>query len=424
MSRWAWIGYSWRASRRLRWVVVGLVIFIVCVRAALPYAVERYVNHQLNKAEDYGGRIGGVHLQLWRGRYRINNIEIFKRNGAVHVPLFSAERMYLAIEWKELFHGSVVGQIIMTAPRVNFVSGPTEAQSQTGENEDWNAMLKSLFPFDINRLEITNGQIHFQNEYSKPPVDIYLNNLTSVTTNLTNSRKVKSDLPAGITAHATTIGGGKLDLTLQLRPMAHAPTYQMTAQLTNVDLPALNNFLRAYGKFDVDRGDFALFTSIASKNGNYDGYVKVFFNRLKVFAWEKERKKDALQIFWEAIVGSVAAVLKNHPKDSLATRVPIYGVYGDKQVGTWTAVATLLRNAFVRALVPDIDRKVTVADVQKRVQEKKKMMAPVKETKGAQELQAGTNAAFSAGASRAPQTNMTAAPQTNRSALPGVKPHD
>ena len=83
-------------------------------------------------------------------------------------------------------------------------------------------------------------------------------------------------------------------------------------------------------------GQFALYKSVASKDGNYDGYIKVFFDKLKVFAWEKERKKDALQIFWQAVVGTLTDVFKNHPKDSLATRIPISGTYQYHKIGTWT----------------------------------------------------------------------------------------
>ena len=376
--------------RRFKWVIIGVVLFLCAVRAVLPFAVERYVNHQLNKSKDYGGRVASIHMQLWRGRHRINYLKIYKRSGGVHVPLFSVDHLDLAIEWHELFHGSVVGQVLMERPRVNFVSGPTEAQSQSGKEEDWNAMLGSLFPFDLNRFEITNGQIHFQNEYSKPPVDIYLNELTSVATNLTNSRKVKGDLPAGVTAHATTLGGGGLDLGVQLNPMTKEPTYQVTAQLTNVDLTALNSFLRAYGKFDVARGEFALFTSVASKDGNYEGYVKLFFNHLDVFKWEKERQKSALGAFWDAIVGTVAVVLKNQNKDSLATRIPISGSYNNSKVGTWAAVATLIRNAFVRALVPKVDEKVTVKTVEQKKEEQDKMSTlPPPEKGGPQMIKPG-----------------------------------
>ena len=337
----------WRhVSRTTRWLVLSVVFLLVALRVLLPFAVERYVNRQLNDAHDYGGRIGSVHIQLWRGRYRINNLNIFKKSGGIHVPLFSADQLYLSIEWKELFHGSVVGQVIMERPTLNFVAGPTADQTQTGKEENWNTMLESLFPFDLNRLEVIHGQIHFQNEHSTPPVDISLNELSATATNLTNSRKVKGELPGGVTAHATTIGGGDLDFKLQLNPLANLPTYQLTAQLTNVNLVALNSFLRAYGKFDVEGGTFATYTSIAAKDGNYEGYVKVFFTKLDVFAWEKERKKNALEIFWQAIVGTLTTAFKNQSKDSLATQIPISGSYGHEKVGTWTAVATLMRHAF------------------------------------------------------------------------------
>jgi hypothetical protein len=214
-------------------------------------------------------------------------------------------------------------------------------------------------------------------------VDIYLNGLAVTATNLNNSRDIRTELPAGITARATTIGGGGLDLQIQLNPMQSAPTYQLTAQLTNVNLTALNDFLKAYGKFDVESGEFALYSSVASKDGNYDGYLKVFFNKLNVFAWEKERKKNALEIFWQAIVGTLTTAFKNHSTDSLATRVPISGSYKSEKVGVWTAVASLLRNAFIRALVPKVDEKVTVETVQQKADDKEKLIHSPPSEKGA-----------------------------------------
>jgi hypothetical protein len=369
-------------------VVVGVVVLLVVGRLLLPTFVERYVNRQLNRARDYGGQIGNVHLQLWRGQYTIDNIGIFKRSGEVHVPLFAADHVHLSIEWKELFHGAVVGQIRLDRPKINFVSGPTAAQSQTGKDEPWNAMLKSLFPFDLNRVEIMDGEIHFQNEYSKPPVDISLQHFAATATNLTNSREVKGELPAGALARGTTIGGGALDVHVQLDPMAAAPTFQATAQLSNVDLPALNDFLKAYGKFDVASGKFALYTSIASKDGSYDGYAKVFFENLHVFAWEKERGKNALEIFWQAIVGTLATAFKNQPHDYLATRIPISGTYGKEKVDTWAAVCSLLRNAFIKALVPKLDEKLTVDKVasSKETKEEKKTNPVVPYEKGGEVL--------------------------------------
>ena len=148
-----------------------------------------------------------------------------------------------------------------------------------------------------------------------------------------------------------------------MNPLIKMPTFEISVQLTNVDLVSLNDFLKAYGRFDVARGTFALFASFAAAQGKYDGYAKVFFDDLDVFEWEKERKKNALQIFWHAIVGTLSTVLRNQPKDQLATKIPISGSFEGNDVGIWTAAATLLRNAFIRALVPKLDNSVKLHEV-------------------------------------------------------------
>ena len=90
---------------RVRWVLLAIIIVLALVRLSLPFVVERYVNRQLNKSKDYSGRIGSVHIELWRGRYRINDVAIYKRTGGVEFPFSPPTKLYLSIEWKELFHG-------------------------------------------------------------------------------------------------------------------------------------------------------------------------------------------------------------------------------------------------------------------------------------------------------------------------------
>ena len=355
----------WRRASHISLWVFAFVILLILARIALPFVVESFVNHKLNEAKDYTGKIGDVDMKLWRGGYRIHKIQIDKKTGGVQSPLFSASEIDLSVQWRELFHGAVVGEVTLQQPQVNFVMGPTPQQTQNGQDERWDKMLQGLFPLKLNRVEIVNGEIHFQNPSATPPVDIYLRAISATATNLTNSRDLKQKLPSGLTARSSTLGGGQLSLQLQMNLLKPAPTYEMNCSLTNVNLVALNDFLRAYGKFDVERGTFALFTSVAAENGTYEGYFKVFFDNLDVFAWEKERKKNILEVFWQAIVGGVATVFKNHPKDQLATKVPISGSYTNSSVGIWMATGTLLQNAFIHALVPKLDQHVTVEQVEK-----------------------------------------------------------
>lgn len=351
-----------RPPRFVYWLA-GIVVFLVVIRLVLPYGLKNFVNHQLNQSKDYSGNIGDVTVHLWRGAYQVHDIHIFKSGGQIPVPFFSTRVLDLSLEWSELFHGAIVSKIAMLAPSLNFVSGPTKDQSQDGKDNDWGQILESLVPFKINQLSVANGQVHFQNLYSTPPVDIYLNDVSVLATNFTNARRLTEPLPAGITAHGKALGSGGLDFDIHVNPLAKTPAFELTGQLTNVDLVSLNDFLRAYGKFDVARGQFALFTSFAAKDGNYDGYCKVFFKDLKVFSWEKEKKKDALEIFWQAIVGTLATAFKNQPHDLLATKIPISGTLGTTDVHLWPTIATLLRNAFIKSLVPKLDQPVKLEQV-------------------------------------------------------------
>ncbi|HEV2318761.1 MAG TPA: DUF748 domain-containing protein [Verrucomicrobiae bacterium] len=347
----------------------ALIVLFIGLRVALPHLVKEYVNHELRKSSTYAGSVGDIEIQIWRGAYQIRNINIFKRNGKVDQPFFSSPFMDLSVQWRGLFHHRVVAKIYMQEPHVNFVKGPTAAQSQTGENTSWSQMLQNLTPFKLNELEIYNGEIHYKDDYSNPKVDLYISRLGASATNLSNAREQPLQLPAGIRAHGKTIGGGTLDFHLQFNPMAPAPLYQLQASLTNVNLPALNSFLRAYGKFDVARGQFAMFTSVAATNNAFQGYIKIFFDRLDVFQWAKEENehKSALKIFWDAVVGAVSTVFRNLPKDQLAVKVPISGVYTNSNIDLTTTLGSLLRNAFIRALIPKYDQQVTTTEVTQNV---------------------------------------------------------
>jgi hypothetical protein len=360
------LSQRWRkASRITRWVLGVVVVLLVLFRLALPFLIKSYVNRQLDKAPDYDGYVRTIDVHLWRGAYQIQDVAIFKTSGGVTAPLFAAKTVDLSIQWKELFHGAVAGEVVFDQPRINFVHGPTPEQSQSGTNANWDKTLESLFPFQLNRVEIKEGQVHFQNEHSTPPVDIFVDALFAVATNLNNTRDLRMELPAGLVAHGKTLGGGEVNVEIHLNPLAPTPTFEVDAQLTNVTLVALNDFLQAYGKFDVKRGTFGLYTSVAAKEGSYEGYFKVLFENLDIFDWEKDRKKNPLKGIWQAIVATLTTAFKNQPKDRLALKVPVSGSFTNTDVHVWTAVGTLLRNAFIQALVPRLDEKVKVEDVKK-----------------------------------------------------------
>jgi hypothetical protein len=413
-----------KGHHKFLYTVIIIVLALVGLRLALPTIIRHYVNKQLQKSKDYAGSVGNIGVSLWRGAYQINDINIFKRSGKVKEPFFSAPFMDLSVQWNALFHHRIVAKIYMEQPKLNFVKGPTPQQTQAGENTHWNQMLENITPFKLNELTIHNGQIHYKDTYSNPKVDIYFDKLGVSATNLSNIRNKKIELPAGIVANAKTIGNGSMYFHLQFNPTAPSPEYQLQASLTNVDLPALNNFLEAYGKFQVAHGEFAMFTSVAATNKAYDGYVKILFKHLDVFSWREAHTESILQMFWEAVVGTVTTLLKNQPHDQLATKVPISGVYTNSSVDLMTTIGTLLKNAFIRALLPKFDQKVTVGEVAKKVKtgeipNANANGAPKKNNAGGSN-QSGSNNSNSSGSENSnsnnkspPEIIITNAPATN-----------
>ena len=77
------------------WVLLVLVVLLAGVRLALPAIVQNYVNRELSSSPDYAGHVGNVSIHLWRGAYEIQNVQIFKRNGRIKQPFFSADDMDL-----------------------------------------------------------------------------------------------------------------------------------------------------------------------------------------------------------------------------------------------------------------------------------------------------------------------------------------
>lgn len=356
-----------RWQRLARWVqftILTIVVLGIVVRLSLPFVVRHYVNRQLSRIPDYRGNVEKVRLHLYRGAYSIVNVRIVKTNGSVPVPFISMPLMELSVEWKELFHGSVVGEVTLDQPLVNFVNAPSPTNSQLEVHQDWKQVLESLFPFDLNRFQINDGDIRFRDFSREPKVDIFVTNLFATATNLTNSRDVTARLPAGLLAQGKTIGHGNLSLELHIDPLARNPTFKLQAGVTNMDLVALNNFMRAYGNFDVADGTFQLYSEIVAADGKFEGYVKPFFQNLKIFDWRKERGKNILDIFWEAIVAGTATVFKNQPHNQLATKIPISGNFNQTNIDIWATIGGVLRNAFVRALLPTIDRSVRMQDVE------------------------------------------------------------
>lgn len=349
--------------KRIRTILLSLLVLLIIFRLLLPYIVLNYVNKKLANLEEYYGHVEDIDIALIRGAYVIKDIHLVKLGNEQGkkdtIPFFQSSAIDLSVEWKAIFKGRIVGEIYVENPVVNFVKGKHKDEDAKADTADFRQLIRDLMPLTVNHFEISNGQIHYIDPFSSPRIDVAMKELEIVATNLSNVNDSNKILPARAIASAA-VYEGDFNLKVDFDALQKAPTFDMSAEIKNVNLVLLNDFLKAYGNFDTKKGSFGLYTEFAGKEGNFGGYVKPLIKDLDIVQWNKE-EGNFKQILWETLIGSAAEVLQNQNKEQLATKLEINGKFEKPDINVWRAVSFVLRNAFVRALRPSIDNTINIA---------------------------------------------------------------
>ncbi len=356
-----------RRHRRWRIVLISLGVLLVLggvARGLMPWAVRHYVNRTIDRSPLYDGEIGAVRIHLWRGAYSIRDVRLNKTTGNVPVPFFTASRIDFSIQWKALFHGSIVGRVLMDQPELNFVDAATPEEDQTGAGGPWMQIIRDLFPFKINQALVRNGSIHFRAFRSAKPMDVYLSEVQASIDDLANVRDEMTPLVAKVQATALAMDHAKLDFRMTLDPFSYQPTFHLATRLMGLDVTKINDLAMDYGNFDFQRGWFDLVVEADAKEGQLSGYAKPLFRNLKVFSLREDFKGNPFQYLWEALVGSTAAIFKNQSRDQFGTLIPFTGQVSRGATPDMIAtIGNILRNAFVRAYLPRLERGAEAAPI-------------------------------------------------------------
>jgi hypothetical protein len=368
-----------KVSKRQRLLKITLiaVVLLVAIRLALPYVILHFANNTLATMKGYRGHIEDIDLAILRGAYKIDSMYLDKLDTVSfkQTPFFAASTIDLSVEWKALFHGSLVGELIFKNPKIRFTKDKVEPDDVRKDSTSFKKLLDDFMPLRVNRFEIDDGSIQYIDDHSNPKVDIALTNANVVGLNLINSYDSTALLPGHITAKAN-VYGGTLDVNMKINPLAEVPTFDMNAELKNTNLVKLNDFFKAYAKADVNKGTFGLYTEIAAKDGRFAGYVKPLIKDLDILG-EEDRKDNVLRKLWEGLVGGAGELFENQKKDRIATKIPFEGSVENPKANAWYAVTRILQNAFIRAIQPAIDQDINIATVDGQKKEKKTVLEKI-----------------------------------------------
>lgn len=348
------------------WVITILIIAIllIIIRLILSPVATKFANDFLgSKVPGYIGHVDCIHFALFRGAYQVEGMYLDKLDSATHkqIQFVEVKGIDLSLEWSALFHGKIVGKLFFDSPIVNFTKDKVEPSQVIKDTTTFKQLLDVGMPLDVDRVEIENGQVHYKDLNSSPLVDIFMDNIYVLAENLRNTVDPLQVLPSSIEANAT-VYGGKVDAKVNLNLLADNPTFELKAECKHLNLPDLNSFFKAYGKFTIDRGDFSVYSEIAAKDGGFKGYVKPLIKDLKVLGPDNKDEKMLTRL-WEGILDAVAWIFKNKKEDQLATKIPLEGKFNDPKPNIGFIIYALLRNGWIQALNPALDYEININSV-------------------------------------------------------------
>ncbi|QCZ95010.1 DUF748 domain-containing protein [Salinimonas iocasae] len=373
-----------KRTKRTTWCIVTVIAVLLLIRFSLPYGAQWYINRTLEAPGGYSGHVGDVDLMLWRGAYSLEDITIIQDGGSTERPLFKAQEIEFSLLWSALMDGAIVGDILLTAPEINFIdSQKDDSKDQTGESENWLNLADQLFPLKVDHLQIIRGKIAFYNPDSVPPIDLAVHDINGEARNLVNSRDLSKNLVATFDASAQTAKQGTLTIAASLNPSTKKPTFDMDVQANDVALVNFENLLDTYAPFDLEAGTLELALEIASDDGYVEGYIKPILKDVTVFSWKGDIEEDN-DGFFEGMVEMASAFItelfENQSKDQIATRIPIEGQLNEPETALLPAIGAVLKNAFIAAMKGDVEKSIELKDATRQKQEAKQDAAEDNDT--------------------------------------------
>ena len=331
-------------------VVIIIVAALIIFRIALPGIVKNYVNKKLNELPGYTGHVDDIGIKLWKGAYTIKGLVLKKKTDPAKYPFLMIKQTELAIQWRSVFKGRLVGVVRMSQPEINILAA-TENIAEEPSKDSWTKTVKALMPITINKLQIDDGKLSYIDLSKKPVTDLFIRKMQLTALNLANVQKASDPLPSTVTLTGSSIGNGRLKADMKVNVLKDIPNFDMNMELTHANMLSLNGMLEANAKFDIERGELSVFSKLKLTDGDMDGNIKPFIDNLKVLNVKKDIKKGGiLRVAKKAIIGLFAKVVENPKTKKIATVVPIKGNVKDVKTSGWQTFVGVLKNAFIKAL--------------------------------------------------------------------------
>jgi hypothetical protein len=324
-----------------------LLILFLTVWYTTPYVLRDYLNKRGSELPDYHLNINWVEIHPWNCSLDVIDLTLAKKSNTIPVPFFKGKSVHVALQWSRVIHFNLLSDIAVIEPVVNFVNGPTPETSQTILEPAWVTAVKQLVPLKINRFQVIHGDLHYYDFQAQPEINLELSHLEVVASNLTNATHSKALMPSTVVISGDPFIVGRLSAELAANVDLKQPTFSEKLRLSNIPAVGLNSFLAKYGSVYAKSGTLDFYTEMVSKEGNFEGYVKPYFQNLQFEPVPKDR--GTLAAIWAGLANGIKSLVTND-QGIVATNVPVRGSYKDPNVSILEAAWGIFKNAYLEAL--------------------------------------------------------------------------
>ena len=197
------------------------------------------------------------------------------------------------------------------------------------------------------------GKLGFLNAARQPQYRIFWNDLDLQIANLGN-QSAEGIITGSL--RGKLMGSGATQIDFKARPNPKGPDFDMKAAIGETDMKTMNDLWRSYGNFDVVAGQFSFYSELSVRNGNVEGYVKPLFQNMDVYDQRQDQEKGIFRKLYEGIIGGLSWILKNTPREEVATTVSVSGKLANPQTSTLETISGIIQNAFFKAILPGFEQ--------------------------------------------------------------------
>ncbi|MGZ5279187.1 MAG: hypothetical protein ACXWC9_04550 [Pseudobdellovibrionaceae bacterium] len=343
---------------KIFWICIALILII---RAAAPSVILKQVNSTLETISPlFMGHISDLDINLYRGAYRLENMEFRLREKKDEVFL-TARAVDISVSWRKLFQGHLTIDALVDEASVVLTENVLEAYKKNVKQAkaDTQKVGKSLILMRIEKVDIRDSNFQFAELLSIPEASRW--RLEKIQGRLSNVTATKEAPISPLSMQASLFGGSPIKVVASLDTVQEPMAWDADIELREFKLSNANAWLKRKLPLSFTAGTLDLYSEVHSEKDRIEGYVKPFVHKADVVA-PSESFAGLKHFGIEVSTAVINLILRDAKEKTLATKVLFAYEGGKVQINKAKAISDAIQNGFSEKINPGIDDEITLSE--------------------------------------------------------------